>query len=58
VRRRSSTLRDLNQLAAYIVEQAMSDMLIEEAQQEQRQETEKNSAVVALGRLGGLQRQG
>jgi hypothetical protein len=51
--KRSSNPRDLNQLAAFIVEQATSDTPIEEAQQEQSQEPQKNPAAVALGKLGG-----
>jgi hypothetical protein len=52
--KRSSNPRDLNQLAAYIVEQATSDAVPESLQPEQLQEPEKNPAAVALGRLGGL----
>ncbi|MDS3860095.1 hypothetical protein RIF25_04660 [Thermosynechococcaceae cyanobacterium BACA0444] len=52
--KRSSNPRDLNQLAAYIVEQATSDTAPELPQTEQPQESDKNPAAVALGRLGGL----
>jgi hypothetical protein len=52
--KRSSKPRDLNQLAAYIVEQATSNAAPEETQPEQPQEPEKNPAAVSLGKLGGL----
>ncbi len=52
--KRSSTPRDLNQLATFIVEQATSDPMPEDKQDELPLEPEKNPAAVALGRLGGL----
>jgi len=47
--KRSSKPRDLNKLAASIVEQATGD----ESPTDPEPEPEKNPAAVALGRLGG-----
>jgi len=47
--RKSKTPRDLNELAAFIVDQATSEGKPQEPEQPQ-----KNPAAVALGRLGGL----
>jgi hypothetical protein len=49
MRRRSNNPQNLNQLAAYIMERATSDVPIEDIQQGQSQEIEKNPAAVALG---------
>ncbi len=46
--KKSKTPRDINQLAAFIAEQATSD-----SKPEQPEEPQKNPAAVALGRLGG-----
>jgi hypothetical protein len=46
--KKSKTPRDINQLAAFIAEQATSD-----SKPDQPVEPQKNPAAVALGRLGG-----
>jgi len=46
--KKSKTPRDINQLAAFIVEQATSD-----PKPDQPEEPPKNPAAVALGSLGG-----
>jgi len=48
--KRSSKKRDLNQLAKAIVDDATSEDVVDEQDEEER----KNPAAVALGRLGGL----
>ncbi|MGC9966229.1 MAG: hypothetical protein ABSE08_12560 [Syntrophobacteraceae bacterium] len=47
--KKSKPPRDINQLAAFIVEQATSD-----PKPDQPEEPQKNQAAVELGRLGGL----
>jgi hypothetical protein len=47
--KKSKTPRDINQLAAFIAEQATSD-----SKPEQPEAPQKNQAAVELGRLGGL----
>jgi hypothetical protein len=46
--KKSKPPRDINQLAAFIAEQATSD-----SKPDQPEEPQKNPAAVALGRLGG-----
>jgi hypothetical protein len=46
--KKSKTPRDINQLAAFMAEQATSD-----SKPEQPEEHQKNPAAVELGRLGG-----
>jgi hypothetical protein len=47
--KKPKTPRDINQLAAFIAEQATSD-----PKRDQPEEPQKNQAAVELGRLGGL----
>ena len=46
-----SSRKDLNQLAAFIVEQATADP---SEKKEDQQQAQKNQAAVELGRLGGM----